>query len=145
MIQEGSIVLIYFNEKPQFFARIEQITPDVKQDWYVVTMKPFFMISSTEKPADNIDWTLRDIYINGEQFTMNGTPTRLEEVPPVCPPNFETQQEPQKEEVKQENTSETTKYLNSLKKQSVVDVEEYRKAKEQVFKTQESPNDPTIA
>ena len=34
----GDVVLIYCEEKPAFFARIEDITADQKRDWYQVRL-----------------------------------------------------------------------------------------------------------
>ena len=33
---EGDVVLVYFQEKPVFYARIESIMPDMKKNWYQV-------------------------------------------------------------------------------------------------------------
>jgi len=77
MAQENDIVLIYFEDKPLAFARIEEISPDVKMDWYHVKL----MI--LQVPLHVVIWILRDVYINGEEFTMDGKRMRLERV--VCP------------------------------------------------------------
>jgi len=37
MTQENDIVLIHFEDKPLAYARIEEISPDIKKDWYHVT------------------------------------------------------------------------------------------------------------
>jgi hypothetical protein len=66
------VVLIYYEENPVVFARIEDITPDYKKDWYHVT---FLML---QLPLQTVTWILRDIYIEGETFTMGGKKMRLE-------------------------------------------------------------------
>ncbi len=71
---EKDIVLIYFEEKPLSFARIESILPDSKPDWYHVKL---LML---QLPLQVVTWILRDAYINGETFTMNGKRVRLEKV-----------------------------------------------------------------
>ena len=38
MTVENDLVLIYFEEKPLAFARIESILPDSKKDWYHVKL-----------------------------------------------------------------------------------------------------------
>ena len=71
---EGDLVLIYHKEKPSVYARIEDIRPDVKKDWYRVTLL-FLTI-----PARTVTWILREEYINGVPYTMGGDPMRLEKV-----------------------------------------------------------------
>jgi hypothetical protein len=70
----NDIVLIYLEEKPQAFARIEAIDPDVKRGWYHVKLLLL------QIPLQVVTWILRDVYINGETFTMEGKPIRLERV-----------------------------------------------------------------
>ena len=76
MAQENDIVLIYFEDKPLVFARIEDISPDIKPDWYHIKL---LML---QVPVQVVTWILRNAYINGEQFTMNGKKMRLERVVP---------------------------------------------------------------
>jgi hypothetical protein len=66
--------LIHMQDKPQAFARIESIEPDIKRGWYHVTLLLL------QIPLTVVTWILRDIYINGETFTMDGKPMRLEKV-----------------------------------------------------------------
>ena len=79
MAIEGDVVLIYHQEQPTVFARIEHIEPDIKKDWYHVTLLLLTI------PTQTVTWILRDEYINGGIFTMGGKTMRLEEVkkPPV--------------------------------------------------------------
>ncbi|MCP4369087.1 MAG: hypothetical protein GY797_13390 [Deltaproteobacteria bacterium] len=74
MAKENDIVLIYLEEKPLFFARIEDILADSKPDWYHVKLLIL------QIPVQVVTWILKDIYINGSEFTMNGKKMRLEEV-----------------------------------------------------------------
>ena len=74
MATEGSVVLIYYQEKPSVFARIEAIEPDIKKNWYQVTL---LMLTI---PTQMVTWILRDSYIQGEPFTMGGQGVRLEDV-----------------------------------------------------------------
>ena len=103
MATENDIVLIYFEERPLSFARIESIRPDVKPDWYHVEL---LML---QVPLQVVSWILRDVYINGESFTMNGKKMRLErvekpkpapvpELVPEKPPKTELPPVPPKEE-----------------------------------------------
>lgn len=74
MAQEGDVVLIYHEKNPVTFARVEDIRPDIKRGWYHITLL-FLTI-----PTQIVTWILKDVYINGEEFTMGGKPMRLEEV-----------------------------------------------------------------
>ncbi len=74
MAQENDLVLIYLEGKPLLFARIESILADHKPDWYHVKLLLL------QIPPQVVTWILRDTYINGDEFTMNGKPLRLEKV-----------------------------------------------------------------
>ncbi len=74
MLSENDIVLIYYNDKPAVFARIESVDPDIKEHWYQVT---FLLLTI---PMQTFTWILKDAYINGSPFTMGGRPVRIEEV-----------------------------------------------------------------
>ena len=89
MADVNDLVLIYFEDKPLSFARIEEILPDSKPDWYHVKL---LML---QIPPQMVTWILRDIYINGEEFTMNEKRMRLEkvEVPEDSPPPEATEKE----------------------------------------------------
>jgi len=85
MTTENDLVLIYFEDNPLVFARVERIVPDVKPDWYHVTL---LML---QVPLQTVTWILKDVYIDGETFTMNGKQMRLEKVvAPVEPEQEET-------------------------------------------------------
>ncbi|MDX9786974.1 MAG: hypothetical protein RBT11_09370 [Desulfobacterales bacterium] len=74
---ENDIVLIYFEGSPLCFARVESILPDSKPDWY------HLKLLMLQIPLHVVTWILRDAYINGEPFTMNGKKMRLERI--ECP------------------------------------------------------------
>jgi hypothetical protein len=74
----NDIVLIYMEETPLSFARIESIDPDHKRGWFHVKL---LML---QIPLQTVTWILRDVYIDGEIFTMGGKEMRLEKV--ECPP-----------------------------------------------------------
>jgi len=77
MAKENDVILIYLENTPLSFARIEEISPDVKKDWYHVTL---LML---QVPLQVATWILRDSYIQGQEFTMGGRRVRLE--PVICP------------------------------------------------------------
>lgn len=72
--REGDLVLIYHEDKPAIYGRIEAIEPDIKRDWYQVTL----LLLSV--PPQTVTWILRREYIDGGGFTMGGRPMRLERV-----------------------------------------------------------------
>lgn len=74
MTKENDIVLIYFEDKPVIFARVEHITADHKKDWFQVTLLMLTL------PIQTITWILREEYINGGEFTMDGKKVRMEKV-----------------------------------------------------------------
>jgi len=73
----GDVVLIHFKEEPSFFARIDSIEPDIKKDWFHVTL----LILAV--PLTTVTWILREEYLNGVPFTMEGNPLRIEPVRPL--------------------------------------------------------------
>lgn len=72
MATENDVVLIYLEDQPISFARIEGFTPDAKPGWFHVTL---LML---QIPLQTVTWILRDAYINGDEFTMGGRRMRLE-------------------------------------------------------------------
>lgn len=74
MTRLKDLVLIYVENQPVFFARIEDIIPDSKPGW--VRMK--FLI--LQVPISMGEWILLPEYIQGEEFTMGGKKVRIERV-----------------------------------------------------------------
>ncbi len=66
--------LLHVDEKPGFYARIEEILPDVKPGWWQVKLLVLTF------PMQVFTWILDDFQIEGADFTMGGTPLRLEQV-----------------------------------------------------------------
>jgi hypothetical protein len=75
-IAPNDIVLVHFEEKPAFFARVERIDPDYKRGWWHVK---FFVLAL---PMQIITWIIDDEQIRGADFTMSGVPVRIEKVVP---------------------------------------------------------------
>ncbi|HDZ24724.1 MAG TPA: hypothetical protein ENH70_09340 [Desulfobacteraceae bacterium] len=86
MVSEGDLVLVYYQDQPAVYARIEYIDPDIKKDWYQVTLQLLTI------PSQTVTWILRASYIDGAPFTMGGKAMHLEEVKRI------TRQEKNKEE-----------------------------------------------
>ena len=99
MVKENDIVLIYFEEKPLSFARIEEIFPDIKANWYHVRLLVL------QIPLKQVTWILKNEYIEGEEFTMDGKKVRLELI--VCPAD------PEKSAIVEEKNETTKKPVNA--------------------------------
>lgn len=80
------LVLVHVDNRPGFFARIEEITPDVKPGWWQVRLLVLTL------PLQVYTWILDESQINGAPFTMGGTPMVLENV--VCPPQTKERHQP---------------------------------------------------
>ncbi len=100
MAVENDIVLIYYEDTPMGFARIESIVADHKPDWYHVKLLLL------QLPLKTITWILRGAYINGGEFTMGGSRMRLEKV--VCP------EDPQQPANEKENPAPKKKPANVI-------------------------------
>jgi hypothetical protein len=74
MTNIGDVVLVYMDNNPAFFARIEEISADVKPGWFQVK----FLV--LQVPLLSVTWILREAYYNGDEFTMGGRPMRVEKV-----------------------------------------------------------------
>lgn len=98
MAAENDIVLIYMEDTPVSFARVETIRADVKKNWFQITL---LML---QIPLQVITWILKDDYINGDVFYMDGKKMRLEKV--VCP---EQDQIPPEVPFSNSNSTEKTK------------------------------------
>jgi len=98
MADVNDLVLIYFEDKPLSFARIEEILPDSKPDWYHVKL---LML---QIPPQFVTWILRDVYIGGAEFTMDGKRMRLEKV--VVPKEPQSPEGTEKEQDKGKSQKE---------------------------------------
>jgi hypothetical protein len=70
----NDLVLVHVDNKPGFYARIEDITPDVKRGWWVVKLLVLTF------PLQVYTWILDESQIGGAPFTMGGTPLALEKI-----------------------------------------------------------------
>lgn len=89
-IFENDVVLVYIDNNPSFFARIENINADVKKGWWRVRLLIL------QIPLMVTTWILDNEQIQGADFTMGGTPIRIEKViaPTILPEtNFSEKQE----------------------------------------------------
>jgi hypothetical protein len=74
MTKVGDVVLVYMENSPAFFARVEEIYADMKPEWFQVKLLVL------QVPLLTITWILREAYLNGKEFTMGGRPLRIEKV-----------------------------------------------------------------
>lgn len=79
----NDLVLVYLDHKPGFYARIEDINPDVKKGWYQVELLVLTL------PPQTLVWILEEGHIRGKEFTMGGRPVRLAPVPVKSKPQPE--------------------------------------------------------
>jgi hypothetical protein len=71
----GDLLLIYSERAALGFARVEDISPDLKADWWRITLMLLHM------PVQYITWILRAEYIDGESFSIEGRKMRLQRLP----------------------------------------------------------------
>ncbi|OQX87513.1 hypothetical protein B6D60_03740 [candidate division KSB1 bacterium 4484_87] len=95
---ENDLVLIYIENKPSLFARVEKIYADVKPNWWRVKLLVL------QVPVFVTTWILDNDQIRGGDFTINGVPMRVElvKVP-----------EEQVDPVKEQPASDTKKKKNA--------------------------------
>lgn len=70
----NDLVLVHVENRPGFYARIEDISPDVKKGWWQVRLLVLTF------PLQVYTWLLDDSQVAGAPFTMGGTPIMLEKV-----------------------------------------------------------------
>lgn len=78
----NDIVLVYKEDVPQFFARVENISDDIKPGWFHLTLLVLTI------PVQQVTWILKDIYIDGTEFSMEGNKMRIEKI--VAPTKADT-------------------------------------------------------
>lgn len=112
MTVEGDLILVYMEDQPTFFARIEDISADVKPEWFQVKMLVL------QIPLVIVTWILREPYINGEEFTMGGRPIRISK---VVPPEEEIAKSSDEEPVELESPAPQPKSSGADKVVSLAD------------------------
>jgi hypothetical protein len=103
MADINDIVLIYLEDTPVSFARIESILPDAKKDWYHVRL---LML---QVPLQVVTWVLKNDYINGYEFFMKGKKMKLELVESPVHDLPSVGSDLNRERENSENTSSTKK------------------------------------
>lgn len=114
MANINDIVIVHVENKPGFYARIEEINPDVKPGWWQVRLLVFTF------PLQVFTWILDEYQLEGAEFTMGGTPIRLE--PVISPIEEERLRQEQDEKKPQErkrpenNSSKVVSLMDRIKK-----------------------------
>ncbi len=90
LVQPADVILIHVDEKPAFYARVEEILPDVKKGWRQMR----FLVLTV--PLQEMTWTLEPSQIDGDGFTMGGTPIRIERLPDPRPAEGEPPEPPER-------------------------------------------------
>lgn len=93
----NDLVLVHIDGKPAFYARIEDISADVKPGWWQVKLLVL------THPPQIYTWILEESQINGAQFTMGGTPVIIEKV--ISPQVREEEVSNQRQEKKPEGNN----------------------------------------
>ena len=112
----NDIVLIHLEDAPVSFARVESILPDAKKDWYHIKL---LML---QVPLQVVTWILKDSYINGEEFHMNGKRMRLVKVETPVEETDKT-----RPETRNEKPSENKNHPESKNQSNVVSFAEFKK------------------
>lgn len=74
MTDIGDVILVYLEDQPAFFARIEDVIPDIKPGW----LRLKFLI--LQIPPTLGEWILRPDYVQGDAFSMGGRKVKIEKV-----------------------------------------------------------------
>ena len=74
------LVLIFQDNTPCFFARVEALLPDIKPNWWNIYLQ-IIELDTDNKLLPVIIWTLHEDYVNGSEFTMGGIPMRIDKIP----------------------------------------------------------------
>jgi hypothetical protein len=85
----NDIVLVHVDNKPGFYARIEDIMSDIKPGWWQVRLLVLTF------PLQVFTWILDEFQLEYAPFTMGGTPIRLE--PVVSPLDEERRQQEERD------------------------------------------------
>lgn len=104
MIATSDIVLVNVDKKPGFYARVEEISPDVKPGWWQVRLLVLTF------PLQVFTWILDEHQLAYAPFTMGGTPIQLE--PVVSPLEEDSQTEEQEEPAQARPAGGTSKVVS---------------------------------
>jgi hypothetical protein len=72
LVQPRDVILVHVDDKPSFYARVEEILLDRKPGWQQLRFQVLTL------PPQELTWILEPSQIDGEAFSMGGTPVRIE-------------------------------------------------------------------
>lgn len=104
----NDLVLVHIDNKAAFYARIDDISPDQKPGWWQVTLLALTV------PLQVITWILDEHQIAGADFTMGGTPVRLDPVLSPVNPNDNSVDKEIQESTKNSPSAGTSQKVVSL-------------------------------
>ncbi len=87
MFYTGEVILVYIDNEPGFFARVEEVKPDQKKGWWQIS----FLILAI--PLKKMTWKLDDEQMRGQEFTMNSVPMQIKRVEAPEEEYFKTSKE----------------------------------------------------
>ncbi len=79
LTQPRDVVLVHVDDKPSFYARVEEILLDRKRGWRQLRIQVLTL------PPQELTWILEPNQIDGDTFTMGGTPVRIQRLPDPQP------------------------------------------------------------
>ena len=82
IFQQGEVLLVYMNDEPTFFTRVESINPDAKKGWWQLTLLILAL------PLKIMTWTLDSDQMRGQTFTLKGVPVEIRRVQAPAAGNF---------------------------------------------------------
>ncbi|TAL15681.1 hypothetical protein EPN96_11935 [bacterium] len=108
IVRPLDVIGVYIDEKLAFFARVEEISPDVKPGW----RKMRFLILNPAIEEREMTWILQPSQINGEPYSMEGIPVRIERLPDPVPAATESppEEEPPARKEKTEKTARVIEF-----------------------------------
>ena len=99
----GDIVLVYLENSPVGYARVEDISADIKPEWWSLSLLLLKL------PVQNVTWILREEYIEGQPFSMGGQMMRLERLPrPKLPLQVTVDEYPQQKDAEDQDLAQPT-------------------------------------
>ncbi|MBL0226624.1 MAG: hypothetical protein IPQ16_13945 [Geobacteraceae bacterium] len=103
----NDIILVHVDNKPGFYARVEDISPDVKPGWWQVRLLVLTF------PLQVFTWILDEFQLEYAPFTMGGTPIRLEPVvSPLEEERLQQEQQDLEERKRQRQESGSSKVVS---------------------------------
>lgn len=121
MTKVGDVVLVHMDNNPAFFARVDEISTDVKPGWFHVKLLVL------QIPLLAVTWILREEYYNGQEFTMGGRPMRIEKVAAPMDKSVDEGAEDRKKKTSKPELVVPKKESKPSKQGKVISISDHRK------------------